>query len=1414
MSRIFISHSAGDELPALALRQWLAAHGWDDVFLDVDPRRGLVAGERWQEALRRAAHRCEAVVVLISAAWAASKWCLAEYLLARSLHKLIFAVLLEDVPVDELPRELTAEWQLCRLVGAGPALAVSFTHGGRSGQVDFLADGLERLAAGLQRAGLSADYFDWPPASEPDRAPYRGLEPIDHQDAAVFFGRDAEIAQGLDRLRAMRDAGDRSLFVILGASGAGKSSFMRAGLLPRLGRDGRHFLTLGVMRPERAPLNGERGLADVLAAANRQLGLAPVHGGAVKALLARGGDALARLLEAIRLAAATQPAGSALDTMPPTIVLPVDQAEELFNADATDEAQAFLHLLGNALRTKAGELPLIVMLTIRSEHYEPLQTAPALAGLATSVFDGLRPMPPAQYREVIVGPARRASVGGRRLEVAADLVQRLLSDGAQGADALPLLGLTLSRLWRDYGAVGELRLAHYIEMGGMSDVIRREAEAVLSGDPAQRSAQLKALRAAFVPWLATIHVGTGEPMRRVERLARLPAESRPLIRALIDRRLLLTDLRDGEAVVEVAHESLLRHWSLLAGWLREQREDLKDAERLELDARAWGEAGSRKATLWEGERLANAEVLAGKPGFGDRLAPTREFLQASRAHETRRRAEAEQLARAELEAARGQQAVAEAVADEQRRATARALADALRLKTRGRQLLGLLLLTTLAAALAWRYAREAQEGFQQATALRLAAEAPATLQGGRAGGGTSLGLLELLTAYRLQPRAEIEAAMVVPALALHRLEKVVDTDEVILSVAFSPNGKRLVTGSWNNSLQQWDAVTGQPIGGPMRGHGDMVQSVAFSPDGRRIVSAGNDKTVRVWDTASGAALGEPLYGHQDMVMSVAFSPDGTKLVSGSADRTLRLWDTATGQAIGVPISTPDGQVWSVAVDRSGSRIASGGADGVVRLWDAATGRSVVPPLRGHRSTVWSVAFSPDGTRLVSGSNDMTLQQWNVATGAPLGEPMRGHQGEIRSVAYSPDGRRIVSGSSDKTVRLWDAGDGRALVRPLQSHGAAVLAVAFSPDGRHIASGSWDKSWRLWNATADAALGEALRGHSGAVLCVAFSPDGHTLLSGGRDATVRLWDAHSGQARGAPLQGHVGDVTAVAFSPDGKRFATAGADATLRLWDAASARQLGVPMAGHEGQVWSLAFSPDGSRIVSGGDDRTLRLWNAASGQPVGSPWYGHQGRVWSVVFSADGRRVVSGSWDGTLRLWDAELGRPIGKPVEGLGSSVLRVLISPDGQRLAASGDEGILQRWEAASGQPVGAPMRGHSGAVAALASSPDGKRFLSGGYDAALRWWDAASGEPIGVPMHGHDGEVLAVAVNGSGTRVVSAGADGTLRLWPATTAWAADLCSRLTRNLSRQEWRSLVAPGIDYMEACPGLPVPPDADKAPQR
>ncbi|HYA74780.1 MAG TPA: SUMF1/EgtB/PvdO family nonheme iron enzyme [Roseiarcus sp.] len=639
MSRIFLSHSSKDNFEAIAIRDWLAVQGWDDVFLDLDPERGIAAGERWERALNEAAMRCEAVLFVVSRAWLASGWCLKEFRLAGKLNKRMFGLLTDGLAIADLPPDIARDWQLVDLAsGRDHATFRAVTpDGGEERHVTFSQSGLARLKAGLNRAGLDPKYFAWPPEHDPDRAPYRGLKALEAEDAGIFFGREAPTIAALDRLRGLREAAPPRFLAILAASGAGKSSFLRAGILPRLARDDRHFLTLPVVRPERAALGGESGFLRALdlAFANARLGVTRAQ---IHAAIDGGAAALSALLA--RLAQSRRAPAAPGEPQPeaPTLVLAIDQGEELFLAEGAAEAHAFLALLNNLVKVPTPAL--IAMVAIRSDAYERLQSAPELEGVRQETFS-LSPLPHGSYESVIEGPARRLSQSRRPLAIEPALTQALLADIETGGakDALPLLAFTLERLYVDHGGDGDLTLAEYRQTGGVKGSIEAAVErAMAAADsdpkvPRDRTARLALLRRALIPWLAGIDPETGAPRRRIARMAEIPEEAHPLVEHLVAARLLATDVAENGAVtIEPAHEALLRQWGLLQGWLEQDFGLLAALEGVRRAARDW--AANDKDVGWlnhAGSRLEEAERLKARADLAPLIgAPEREYLAACR----------------------------------------------------------------------------------------------------------------------------------------------------------------------------------------------------------------------------------------------------------------------------------------------------------------------------------------------------------------------------------------------------------------------------------------------------------------------------------------------------------------------------------------------------------------------------------------------------------------------------------------------------------------------------------------------------------------------------------------------------------------------------------------------------------------
>ncbi|WP_329338555.1 WD40 repeat domain-containing protein [Streptomyces sp. NBC_01352] len=1197
-----------------------------------------------------------------------------------------------------------------------------------------------------------------PEADEEQRAgvcPYRGLASYRQQDARWFFGRERSTEALVAQLRAAEKTG--GLVMLVGASGAGKSSLLNAGLVPALrqgapGDDGeapaREVLQLVPGADPLAELTGRiPGLADVRAAAEES--------------------------EAVRDAVAAWAAGCE-NPAPPVVI--VDQFEETFTL-CSDEAdrRTFIQFL-HAACTPAGPgepPPVLVVLGIRADFYEQCLGYPELADALQHRHMVLGPLTTAELREAVTGPAK--AVGLEMEPGLAELITREVSaDGPRGAhDAgvLPLLSHALLATWQRRKA-GRLTLAGYRAAGGIQGAVAATAERAWSAldPPARTAARLLLLRLVRLgeDTQATRRRGT---RRQLAEESRDPAKTEESLEALVRARLVTLDAE----TVEITHEALLTAWPRLRDWIDEGRGDHLLRQRLEEDGRAWEGSNRDTSLLYRGSRLEQAHTWAKAAGETFLTRSAVDFLAAS----VRLRRRTVWISRGAVSA-----------------------------------LVVLSLVAVGAALIAWQQRNDAvfeqvvaEADRVQYTDPSLSAQLDLVAHDLRPGDeGTNNRLVAIVNAPLATPLLGHTGAVYLTSfspsghtLATASYDRTVRLWDVrnpthpkplgkpltghtswVSSAVFSPDGSTLATAGDDGTVRLWDVQDPlHPIllGKPLTGHEGTIYLLAFSPDGRILASAGEDRTVRLWDMADPdrpKALGA-LTGHTAAVRAVAFSPDGRTLATGGDDDTVRLWNTADPRRpkrVGPVLTGHTGLVHSVAFSPDGQTLASGSADDTVRLWDVADpGRAEAlgGPLTGHTGAVWSVAFSPDGQTLAAASADSTASLWNVsdpAFPAQVGEPLAGSSGEMYALGFSPDGRTLATGSGDSKVRLWSVPTSDMIGR----------SGAFRPDGRVLATAARDGRIRLWNVdTPDrpVSLSEPFMPGDEGQRSLAFSPDGRTLavLTGSRAVyLLDVTDPTRPVSHGPPitLRTRFMGPDALAFSPDGRILATAYDDRTIQLWnvsDPSRVTAFGAPLTGHRGYVNALAFSPDGHTLASGSADGTVRQWDVTDPRrtkSLGAPLTGHLGPVNVLAYSRDGHTLASGSDDDTVRLWNVT-----------------------DPSKAAR-----------------LGSPLTGHTEAVVSLTFSEDGDTLASGGNDNTVRLWDAgdpAHASPIGQSMspNAKTGNFLSFSPK-SHMLGVSSGTD-TVRLWNLDVDAAIDhICSTTRGVLTKEKWNEYL-PRLSYEPPC---------------
>ncbi len=1212
------------------------------------------------------------------------------------------------------------------------------------------------------------------------RSPYRGLSVFGEQDEAFFFGREAATAQVLDRMsRRLQGTG---LLVVSGVSGAGKSSLLQAGVLPRIREDGLAAAPSAaswpylVFTPTRAPL-------DELAL--RVAMLAGTDASAVRRGLET--DPAGFVLTA-RQAALARPPGPAGDADRRTaeggqpsrkhrLLLVVDQFEELFTQCADEgQRQEFITALDAA--ASARHLPdqppaALVVLGVRADFEARCADYPELADAVQDRYL-VTAMTERQLRMAITEPAKKAGS-----QVDGDLTDLLLAEvrygepATSGAGMLPLLSHALDQAWRSRAGQA-VTLADYARTGGIEGAVAGSAQRAYDRlTPGQQAAA----RQVFTRLTATSPEGVDYADRATRAeltVGRSPAEVQDVEQVLegfaADRLLTL-----AAGTVELSHEALLTAWPLLRDtWLADTHADRIVRSRLHTAAAEWARHSRDRSYIYSGSLLAAATGTATRIGTDPARHPPlsqteRDFLHASeRAH--RRTVRRRQVVIAGL--------------------------------------LALTLTALTAAGIAVHNATTARHQHAIALSRQLAAES-LNIDGTNPVTARRLAV----AAWAISPTGQAASA-ITTLLAEQQQHGMLPADSSIVSaVAFSPSGKLLASADADGTVRLWNPGTGRAAGPPIHATTrNGVNGVAFSPGGRLLASADGDGTVRLWNPATGQPAGKTLHAsgrttNRYGVRDVAFSRDGTLLASAGADGTVRLWNPATSRQVKTLYASKRYGVYEVVFSPDGKLLASVGGDGTVRLWNPATGRPVGVPLAtssGLLGGAGGVAFSPDGKLLAIGSGDGTVRLWNPATHRLARTPLQtGSTYGVPGVAFSPDGQLLATGGGDGTVRLWNPATGQpasALLRAT-SPVNGVHAVAFSPSGKLLAMACGDGTVRLWNPATGRPVRAPLQIGSGpndGVSAVAFSPGGQLLATGDGDGTVRLWNPATGGPVGPPIKtgtGPAGGVSAVAFSPGGKLLAISCGDGTVRLWNPATGRPvatLHATSARNGGPA--VAFSP-GGKLLAASAGGTVRLWNPATGRPVGATLHAstQYGGVHTVAFSPGGKLLAAGDGDGTVRLWNPATSRLVGVLQTGTGpnTGVYGLAFSPTGKLLAIGCGDGTVRLWNPATHGPV-ATLHATTSSVYgadAVAFSPGGKLLASGELDGTVRAWNPATHRPVGAPLqtgNGPAGAVFVVTFSPDRKLLASGGLDGTVRLWQVSlfTHTYAALCADVGAP-TRQEW-----------------------------
>ncbi len=1149
------------------------------------------------------------------------------------------------------------------------------------------------------------------------RSPYLGLRKFEVRDKDLFFGRDQLISRLLSRLQ------ETPFLLILGASGSGKSSLVRAGLIPNLS----HVLGTGfrelIFTPDRDPFDSFR--SSLRSAGFRQADLESLQTGQPETIV-----------QVVR----------SLKSADEDWLIFIDQFEELFTlCQNLQQRQAFVNGLIQLVQSELPSLRLV--LAMRADFLDRLGAYPQLTGILQR-SELITDMGNDELRLAIEKPAAHHGVvlePELTEEVIHDLKGRPDTVSEAERVSLPLLQYTLKLLWEnseDLIRDRTLRVSTYRSLGGVRGALQRHVDEIYAPLPDEQKQAAKHIFLQLVD-VTSADAGTtavGKAVSRRAALSEFSSAEQEVLRRLVDAGLLVSDdpethagllspdtpSRDRKATVELAHETLIDAWDTLKAWIEESRPLIRTKNQLREDAHRWHEMyqtnrAQAEAELWQGRKLQwllsqKQEIEA---RFGQFKSKELQFIEAC-----------------------------EELCDRAQRQKERRLRQTIAWVS------GFLALSSGLAVFAgyqWLLAKQEQIKAQSQAAQTQFVVNPNTLD-------SLIEALKAAEAYRRTPKlfgtAKLEP-VVMEALTqsvywVREKNRWEGHSDAVNSVSFSQDGTTLATGSDDTTVRLW-SYDGKPLFSSLEGHTDAVMGVSISPDGTKVASVSRDRTLKLWDVKSGQLLQDISPAHNDEVYSATFNSTGTLLATTSEDQTIQLWTIRnnTIQKSSVRFSKHISPVRAVAFSPNGQVVASGSDNGQLMLWNLQ-GNLLVEPINAHhngfilgisfnqngyfatagdenghgvvklwdttgqlirefvgnRATFLNVQFSPNKDLVVAADAAGVIHLWHL-DGTKIGDFKRKDSSRANSISFGSNGL-IAVGSEDNSIELWNLGS--PLVSFLQGHTQVVQGVAVSPINGKIATASEDGTVRLWSPQGNQ-VWEAANSLD-PMIRVAFQPQHNTIVSGDVEGKIHFWNSETGQAARPALSAHSGMILGIAFNPTGQVMATTSSDNTAKLWNFS---QLPTPIIiNHESVVYSASFNSTGEILATASADGIVRFWDM-TGRSLETSIENDAG-VSAIAFNPTRNSLALGDENGAVKLWNEESKqlRKIGAHQKGIWG----IDFSSNGQLLATASDDFTIKIWK--TDGTLLMTIKGHDGNVNSVSFDPqDAHVLVSGGQDArAIRW------------------------------------------------------------------------------------------------